>query len=71
MNKHIAVLNYLKEHKSITSWEAIEHFGATRLSAIIFNLKKKNYDIQTIMMEDTDRYGNTCRYAKYILKGEN
>lgn len=65
-NKHKKVLNHLKEHGTITSWEAIEKYGATRLSSIIFNLRKK-YNISTIMNEETDRYGNTCRYAIYKL----
>lgn len=66
MNKHKEVLNYLKEHGTITSWEAIEKFGATRLSSIIFNLRKK-HEIDTIMQETTDRYGNHCQYAMYKL----
>lgn len=31
------ILQYLKEYGSITSWEAIKEFGATRLSAVIYN----------------------------------
>ena len=69
MNKHQAVKNHLKEHGNITSWEAIDLYGATRLSAIIFNLRK-TMDIDTMMIETTDRYGDTCPYAKYIYKGE-
>lgn len=69
MNKHQLVRDHLLEHGSITSWEAINHYGATRLSAIIFDLRKKGYDIRTIMREETDRYGNTCQYANYVYKG--
>ena len=68
MNKHSQVLAHLQKRGSITSWEAIQEYGATRLSAIIFDLKKKGYNIQTIMMESTDRNGETSRYARYILK---
>ena len=70
MNKHQLVKQHLLEHGSITSWEAIQQYGATRLSAIIFNLRKQGYDIRTIMREETDRYGNTCQYANYVLRGE-
>ena len=66
MNKTEQVLKYLKEGHSITSWEAIEKFGATRLSAIIFNLKDK-YDIKDVWIEDVDRYGNFCKYKKYFI----
>ena len=64
MNKSRAVEEHLKKHGSITSWEAIQKYRATRLSAIIFNLRKK-YDIDTLMMD-----GEDSRYGKYIYKGE-
>ncbi len=66
MNKTEQVLKYLKEGHSITSWEAIQKFGATRLSSIIFELRKK-FDIKDVFYEDIDRYGNLCRYKKYFL----
>lgn len=69
MNKTELVLEHLKKHKAITSWEAIEKFGATRLSAIIYNLRTK-YEIDTIMFDDIDRYGNKVTFGKYIYKGE-
>lgn len=68
-NKTKEVLNYLKEKGSITSMEAFEKFGATRLSAIIFCLRKK-YDIETIEMVCNDRYGRECHFARYTYKGE-
>ena len=70
-NKHQQVLNHLKQYGTITSWQAIQQYGATRLASIICNLRKRGYDIHTIKMEDTDRNGNTCQYAKYVLKRED
>lgn len=63
------VLQYLKENKSITSLEAIEEFGATRLSAIIFNLRKE-HNITTQYETSKNRYGDSVSYARYILEGE-
>lgn len=63
------VLQYLKENKSITSLEAIEEFGATRLSAIIYNLRKE-YKITTQYETSKNRYGDSVSYARYILEGE-
>ena len=60
------VLNYLKEHGSITSKEAFELFGATRLSGIIFSFRKQGLNILTEDCETTNRYGQHTRYAKYI-----
>lgn len=68
-NKTQLVLEHLIEHGSITSWEAIEMYGATRLSAIIFNLRK-HYLIETMIIEFVDRYGNVGSYAKYIYHGK-
>lgn len=64
------VLTHLKEHKTITSWEAIQLYGATRLSAIIYNLRHKGYQIENIWQQGEDRCGNTCRYVMYELRGE-
>ena len=68
MTKTKAVLLHLEEKGSITSWEAIKEYGATRLSAIIYNLRW-HYGLN-IVNEDivfTDRYGNKSHYVKYIL----
>lgn len=69
MNKTKAVMLHLQEKGNITSWEAIKEYGATRLSAIIYNLRHKygmNIENETITF--TDRYGSKSQYAKYILK---
>lgn len=69
MNKTKAIMLHLQEKGSITSWEAIKEYGATRLSAIIFNLRHR-YKLN-IINEDvtfTDRYGNSSYFTKYILK---
>ncbi len=73
MTKTEAVLKHLEIFGSITSWEAIKEYGATRLSAIIFNLRHKyDMNIENEWIEFTDRYGNKSRYAKYIYKrGDN
>lgn len=68
MNKTKAIQLHLAEKGSITSWEAIKEYGATRLSAIIYNLRKRELNIETTMVEFTDRFGNKAKYAKYVLK---
>ena len=61
------VLEHLQQNGTITSIEAIELYGATRLSDIIFNLRKRGYIIETQMLDTIDRYGNSCHYGKYFL----
>ena len=68
MTKTQAVLDWLQTHASISSMEAIQSFGATRLSAIIFNLRKRGYNIETVMVDGRDRFGNQTRFARYYLR---
>lgn len=67
INKTQLVLDHLEKYGTITSLEAIELYGATRLSAIIFTLRKRGYDIVTEDMPFTDRFGTKSNYGKYIL----
>lgn len=63
-SKQSRVKSYLLEHGNITSWEAIEKFNATRLSAIIFNIKKQGVKIRS---EREEHEGvNWVRY--YVVK---
>lgn len=68
MNKTNAVALHLLEKGNITSWEAIQQYGATRLSAIIFNLRERGMNIRTERIDFTDRFGSKASYAKYILE---
>lgn len=68
MTKTQAVLDWLKTGAGISSMDAIKNFGATRLSAIIFNLRKRGYDIEAVTCEGTDRFGNPMRFARYYLR---
>ena len=61
------VLRYLKDNNSITSWEAIKEFGATRLSAIIFDLKKEGHCFDEEWVSTTNRYDEPVTFKKYIL----
>jgi len=47
-----SVLEHLQKRKSITSWEAITMYRATRLADIIFKLKNEGYKIIAIMKAD-------------------
>ena len=68
MNKTKAVLLHLEEKGHINSWEAIKEYGATRLSAIIYNLRHHyGLDIVNETVEFVDRYGTKSHYDNYIL----
>ena len=71
MTKTEKVKIHLEEIGYITSLEAIKEYGATRLSAIIFNLRHKyGMNIENEWVEFTDRFGSKSRYVKYIYKKE-
>lgn len=65
----IRILDHLKKYGSITSMEAFQYYGITRLSARIKELRDKGYNIVTMMLEGKNRYDETIRYAKYVWKG--
>ena len=62
-----AILSHLKTGKPITSKEAFELYGVTRLSAIIHDLRLMGYSIHTLMIDGTTRFGDSTKYGKYIL----
>lgn len=64
------VLQHLKDFGSITSWEAIREYGITRLSAVIFNLRKE-YIIEDEYVQSVNRYGDNVHFKKYYLRGKN
>lgn len=61
------VKNHLLRKGTITSWQAIKLYGATRLSAIIFNLRKAGYCIDSTYSTGVDRNKNKSRFAIYKL----
>lgn len=61
------VLRHLKEHGSITSWEAVMEYGILRLPARISDLRNDGYDIET--HNETKKKGESVKhYARYELK---
>ena len=55
--------NALVRGESITPIEALKRFGIFRLSAIIFNLREKGYNINTKMAGNGNK-----RFAEYSLE---
>lgn len=61
------VLLHLKDFGTITSWEAFTDYGITRLSAYIYNLRKKMYNIESENITRINRYNKIVTFAKYKL----
>ena len=70
MNQTNVVLSHLKSGRTITTMDAYELYGITRLSAKIFELRDKGYNIQFNRIKTTNRFGNKCSYKEYFLVNE-
>ncbi len=63
------VLDYLKTHGSITDAEARDRLGITRVGARIWDLLYKHgVACDHALIEVPNRYGETCRVARYTLR---
>lgn len=67
MNHDQIILHHLQKNKSITTLEAFELYGITRLSARIYDLRESGHKIGLIWEYGTNRYGNQVRWGKYFL----
>jgi hypothetical protein len=65
--KTYQVKKHLIEKGSINSWTAINEYKATRLSAIIFVLRKRGMDIVSKPMTSKDVNNEFCHFVNYIL----
>ena len=60
------VESHLRNHGSITSWEAIKNYSATRLSGIVFVLKERGLKINSVREKDENSH-----WVRYYLINEN
>lgn len=61
------VIAYLNKFGSITTWEAFQELGIVRLSARIFEIKKRGYKVKAEPIQAKNRFGENIRYFKYSL----
>ena len=61
------ILHHLLSYGSITSKEAFDLYGETRLSGRIYDLKKKGFKIGKRMIDVENRYNEKRKVAKYYL----
>ena len=71
---HVEIIrNHLEKYGTITSIEAFELYGITRLAATIFVLRKKfrkansGLRIENETLDCTNRWGRNVTYVKYHL----
>ena len=64
------VFNYIQEFGSITTKQAFEDLGCTRLSEYIRRLRI-NYNINDEIETGINRYGEKVHWKKYYFKGND
>ncbi len=60
---------HLIKHGSISSLEAIDLYGITRLSSRIYKLRKRGWRLTSEPEKGKNRYGKTIVYSRYRLGG--
>ena len=71
MTQKQAVLNHLLSGKELSSIQAINLYGVTRLGAIILNLKKEGYIIDSRREKVINRFGHTSSPSVYSIAEES
>lgn len=66
-NQQEVVLNYIRNFGSISSLEAFKDLGITRLSAVVFCLRRKGYRIVSTSEMCKNRFGKSVTFARYSL----
>lgn len=69
-NRKIQVLSYMEKNNGITSLEAINKLGNTRLSGTIYDLRKEGFEFATEWKKVNNRFGESVRVKKYYLISE-
>lgn len=64
------ILEYIKDHGSITNLEALLNLGIMQCPARIFGLKRRGVKIETRKKKVIDRYNQTKTIVEYYIKDE-
>lgn len=59
------ILRYINEHGSISSMEAFNEFGITRLAARVNELQRKGIYLEREMEHSKNRFGEKSHYMRY------
>ena len=70
MTNEDRVREHLEAGNTITSLEAINLFGVTRLSAVIFELRHDGLKIDAERVPTRNRYGKAVSVVRYRLRRE-
>ena len=61
------VIAYMKQFGSVSTLDAFKDLGVTRLSARIFEIRKRGYKVKAEPIQAKNRFGEKVRYFRYSL----
>ena len=67
MGQHQLIVDWMREHGSISPMEAFEHLGITKLSTRISELIRLGVKIIKTRVEGVNRFGQPVHYMTYRL----
>ena len=67
MTQHTLILDYMTEHWSITTFEAYEQLGITKLTTRISELRQGGFVIRQRTESGLNRYGKLVTFNRYWL----
>ena len=62
------ILEYIREHGSITPLEAQMELSVMRLASRISDLRKRGYNVSSEMVTVQNRFGEKCRVKRYRVE---
>jgi hypothetical protein len=65
------IVKHMMKYGTITSIEAIEKYGCTRISHYIYLMRKNGYNVTSEVKKGTNRYGQKSHYSLYKLVNSN
>lgn len=66
MNQYQRIINYIEDYGSITSMQAFEDLGITKLATRIGEMERAGMiELQHIRETGKNRFGETCSYIRY------
>lgn len=68
-NQCAMILDYLKQHGSITQREATIHLCVGRLPSRIYELRENGFNISGKMETGKNAFGKKCSYKRYFWDG--
>ena len=67
MSQADRVLSYLERGNTITTLDAFQELGITRLGARIFELREQGHPVQSNRLTVTNRFGEDCSISEYYI----